>query len=308
MGKKRQKRFHVIVVREDGKLVHNRVLEWLHIRKHVTVFGSLLGGLALGTLAFFLMVAWHGNLVARNVALAKQERALRSSLLDLGKSLDETRTLLSQSQKQLSGIEDLARAQNLKIRDSAGLGGPSANSPAAMAPDLPIPDPAIRNIALGISELKEQTGEVARETESVSKILVPHLQKLSKTPTIWPVKGFVGSNFGGRPDPIRGHAEFHEGIDICAPYGSPVQASADGLVVFAGWKSGYGHTIEISHESGLLTRYGHLSKILVKPGQQVKRWQKIGAVGTSGRTTGSHLHYEVRRDDRPLNPKQFILF
>jgi murein DD-endopeptidase MepM/ murein hydrolase activator NlpD len=122
------------------------------------------------------------------------------------------------------------------------------------------------------------------------------------------VKGFVGSTFGGRPDPIHGSAEFHEGIDICAPYGSPVQAPADGLVVFAGWKTGYGNTIEISHETGLLTRYGHLSKILVTPGQKVTRWQKIGSVGTSGRTTGSHLHYEVRRDDRPLNPKSYILF
>jgi len=308
MVKKRQKRFHVIVVREDGKLVHNRVLTWLHIRKGVVLGGSILGGLALGTFAFFVMVAWHGNLVAHNLELKRQESKLRSSLVELGKSLEESRLRLNQSQKALAGMEELARQQDLKIPPSAGLGGPSVSTAATISTAVAGQDSEIRSIVSGIGELKEQTDEVARETENVSKVLVPRLEQMSKVPTIWPVKGFVSSAFGARLDPIMGEGEFHTGLDISAPYGSPVVAPAEGLVVYTGWENGYGQTIEISHGAGLMTRYGHLSKILVAPGQTVKRWQKIGLVGTSGRTTGAHLHYEVLKDAHPVNPRKYILF
>jgi len=308
MQKKRRKRFHVVVVREDGKLVHNGVLEWLHIRNGITLIGSVLGGLALGTLAFFVMVVWHGDLVAHNLELKRQESRMRASLLDLGKSLEEARMRLGQSQKKLAGIEDLAREQNLKITPSAGLGGPSSSATSGASSTVGGQDSEIRDIVAGIGELKQQTDEVARETENVSKVLVPHLEQMAKMPTIWPVKGFVASAFGSRSDPIVGEAEYHTGIDISAPYGSPVVAPAEGLVVYTGWENGYGQTIEISHNSGLMTRFGHLSKILVTPGQTVKRWQKIGQVGTSGRTTGPHLHYEILKDAHPVNPRRYILF
>ena len=85
-------------------------------------------------------------------------------------------------------------------------------------------------------------------------------------------------------------------------------ATAEGVVVFAGYKRGYGNTVDISHGNGVLTRYAHLSKILVKPGQTLKRWQRVGNVGSTGRSTGAHLHYEVRKNDRALNPKRYLLF
>jgi murein DD-endopeptidase MepM/ murein hydrolase activator NlpD len=304
----KNRRFHVVVLREDGKEYHNRVLEWFQVRKHITLAAGLLGGLTLGTLAFFALATLQGNLVRHNIKLVKEEHQLKMSLAELSKSLDNARTRLSQSEQQLSRMEELARQQNLKVDETAGVGGVVPNSGNTPKLKVPSRDVAVKAIAEGISDLKEQVDSVYNETQDVQRILGPHLERLAHTPSIWPVKGFIASGFGPRTNPIGGGPEFHPGIDISAPYGSPVEAPADGLVIFTGWKDGYGKCIEISHGNGYTTRYGHLSKILVKQGQHVKRWQKIGLVGSTGYSTGPHLHYEVRRNDHPLNPKKFLLF
>jgi murein DD-endopeptidase MepM/ murein hydrolase activator NlpD len=127
-------------------------------------------------------------------------------------------------------------------------------------------------------------------------------------PSIWPVRGQVTAGFGERMDPLSGEGAFHAGLDISAPYGSQVQASADGLVFSASPDSGYGNAILIDHGYGLTTKYGHLSKIFVVIGQEVKRGQTIGAVGMTGRTTGPHLHYEVHVNETPVNPSRFLRY
>jgi murein DD-endopeptidase MepM/ murein hydrolase activator NlpD len=115
------------------------------------------------------------------------------------------------------------------------------------------------------------------------------------------------SGFGSRSDPFRHGAAFHPGIDLAAPRGTPVYATADGTVRRAGWNSGgYGNLVELDHGRGILTRYGHMSKILVSEGDHVKRGQQIGEVGSTGRSTGNHLHYEVRIDNSPVNPIPFM--
>jgi murein DD-endopeptidase MepM/ murein hydrolase activator NlpD len=306
--KRKQKRYHVVIIREDGKQVHNRVLEWFQVKRHLTFFGGITGALVLGTLAFFLVAAWSGNLVARNLELLKKERTLRASLLDMSKTLEEARNRISESEHQLAGIEELARQQNLTVPKAAGLGGPTGDLPFSAVPGVSSNDNSLGNLSSSIRDLKDQANAVYTETQDVTRILRPHLEQLARTPSIWPVKGFISSGFGARKDPIDGEPAIHEGIDISAPLGSPVMAPAEGLVIWTGWKQGYGNCIEISHGGGLVTRYGHLSKILVKTGQSVKRWQRIGLVGSSGRSTGAHLHYEVRRNDRPVNPKRFLLF
>ncbi len=306
---KRKRRFHVVVLREDGKQYHNRVVEWLQIRRGLALAGTIVGGLTLGTFAFFILAASHGHLVARNIELKHQENQLKKQFAELGKRLDEARNRLSQSEQQLASIEELAKEQNLKVKPMPGLGGPESDAPVVQAPPKGAPsDPRIRAIESGIRDLKSQADFVYHETQDVGRVLRPHLDQLAHTPSIWPVKGFISSGFGARQDPLDGEPEIHEGIDIAAPYGSPVEAPAEGLVIAAGWMNGYGNCIEISHGNGLVTRYGHLSKILVKPGQTVKRWQKIGLVGSTGHSTGPHLHYEIRRNDRPINPKRFLLY
>lgn len=129
---------------------------------------------------------------------------------------------------------------------------------------------------------------------------------LADAPSIWPVMGKIGSSFGERQDPFNGEGAFHSGIDIDAPYGTPVRATADGEVTGQEMGAGYGRQVVLNHGHDVLTVYGHLSSIAVLPGQHVTRGQVIGYVGQSGRATGPHLHYEVRVHNVPVNPHKYL--
>jgi murein DD-endopeptidase MepM/ murein hydrolase activator NlpD len=116
----------------------------------------------------------------------------------------------------------------------------------------------------------------------------------------------ITSPFGPRRDPINGQTGFHEGVDLGAPVGTPVVATGDGQVDWAGWRDRYGQLVEVDHGWGLRTRYAHLSKIMVHAGERVRRGTPVGLLGETGRTTGPHLHYEVRVNEQPTNPMKFI--
>jgi murein DD-endopeptidase MepM/ murein hydrolase activator NlpD len=133
----------------------------------------------------------------------------------------------------------------------------------------------------------------------------PRLDR-STVPTIWPVRGHITAGFGQRMDPLSGEGAFHAGLDIAAPFGSKVEAAADGMVLFAARDAGYGLVVLIDHGYGTSTLYGHLSAIHVMVGQEVRRGQVVGAIGATGRTTGPHLHYEIRINDTPVNPSKYL--
>jgi murein DD-endopeptidase MepM/ murein hydrolase activator NlpD len=126
------------------------------------------------------------------------------------------------------------------------------------------------------------------------------------TPSIWPAHGWLTGTFGGRSDPFTGEPGFHQGLDISTEKGQPVFATADGTVESAAYTGDYGNLIVLKHAFGLTTRYGHLSAYAVKPGQHVKRGDIIGYVGSTGRSTGSHLHYEILANGKLLNPLQLL--
>lgn len=136
--------------------------------------------------------------------------------------------------------------------------------------------------------------------------------RISHIPAIQPISEknlrAMASGYGYRRDPIYGTTKFHEGMDFSSPVGTPVYATGDGTVTHAKWQSSYGNLIEISHGFNYTTRYAHLSQILVKPGQQVKRGDLIGKVGNTGKSTGSHLHYEVRLKGEPQNPVNYYFY
>ncbi|WP_340690589.1 M23 family metallopeptidase [Hydrogenobacter thermophilus] len=132
------------------------------------------------------------------------------------------------------------------------------------------------------------------------------LSKVKATPLGYPIFGRITSHMGWRKNPFGRGYEFHSGIDIEAPIGSKVKATADGVVEFAGRYFDYGKAVIIRHPSGYITLYGHLSQIDVKEGQKVKAGDIVGRVGSTGRSTGPHLHYEVIKDNRPINPLDFI--
>ena len=132
------------------------------------------------------------------------------------------------------------------------------------------------------------------------------LGDLSSTPSLWPVIGHLTDGFGERMDPFSGEGAFHTGVDIACPYGDSVRATADGVVLEAGDRAGYGRLVVIDHGYGLTTWYGHLSTLNVLPGEQIHRGDTVGNVGVSGRSTGPHVHYEVRINGAPVNPMRYL--
>jgi murein DD-endopeptidase MepM/ murein hydrolase activator NlpD len=132
--------------------------------------------------------------------------------------------------------------------------------------------------------------------------------RMASAPNLWPVEGRITSGFGERMDPFNSEGAFHRGVDISSPYGTRVIAPADGVVRFADIMNGYGRTIMVDHGHGVTTLYGHLSGFGVTPGQMIHRGDTLGYVGVTGRSTGPHLHYEVRIFDTPVNPYKYLRF
>ena len=130
--------------------------------------------------------------------------------------------------------------------------------------------------------------------------------RANSAPNLWPVEGQITASFGERIDPFNGEGAFHAGVDISAPVGSSIIAPADGTVVFADFLGGYGRAVVLDHGHGITTRYGHLASFAVAAGQFIHRGDTIGHVGLSGRSTGPHLHYEVRINDTPVNPHKYL--
>ena len=167
------------------------------------------------------------------------------------------------------------------------------------------------NIGLGkqLNELSKLEREVKLELNSYTELMSTFQKKqdsLKYLPSLKPVlDGYLSSRFGMRMHPIQGIRKHHEGLDLSAPRGTPVYASADGTVTFTGVAGGYGRMVRIDHKYGYETRYGHLNKYVVREGEKVKRGQKIGEVGNTGISTAPHLHYEVRFDGKPLDPRSY---
>ena len=130
--------------------------------------------------------------------------------------------------------------------------------------------------------------------------------RANAAPNLWPVEGSITGSFGERIDPFNGEGAFHSGVDISSSYGTPVVAPADGVITFADFMGGYGRAVVVDHGHGISTRYGHLANFAVTTGQHIHRGDTLGYVGLSGRSTGPHLHYEVRINDTPVNPHKYL--
>ena len=172
--------------------------------------------------------------------------------------------------------------------------------PVAIEPRKGVPNPAAGGVLPSIGKPVPYTGSFARDTESL-------LQALQNTPLGVPHGGPLSSRFGMRPNPFTGHgAEMHGGLDFKGDVGDPVRCTANGKVVAAKYQSGYGNMVEVAHEHGYVTVYAHLSRISVKPGQWVRAGDVLGALGSTGRSTGPHLHYEVQHGTGRLDPETFL--
>ena len=189
---------------------------------------------------------------------------------------------------------------------AAGVGGPAEPTPPGAAAT-----PAIRQsheIRVDLNGLIRRANLLALSFREAADSLATHSARLAATPSIMPTQGWLTSAFSSmRAHPILHIARPHEGIDVTAPMGTPIEAPAAGVVIETGWESGYGNTVSIDHGYGIVTKFAHTSKILVREGQRVSRGQRIALVGNSGLATGPHLHYEVHVNGRPVDPLKYVL-
>lgn len=267
----------VLLVGENQKAVKPRqisgniVLNW---KKYLTLF----------SIAIVLLVAVIGYLIKdRNNHLTAQSK-LENKIEELHQSFEEIDTVALKEKfgnidRELETINEYLKARGI-------------------------------NKSIKLPQGGEESYEILSAEESAD-FYQEYLKKISyefsHVPLGWPFKGTITSRFGHRLNPFSGKSvETHGGLDIRAPYGAPVKAMAKGTVVSAGKWGGYGNCIVIQHINGLQTIYGHLSKILVKQGQKVDINQQIGNVGSTGRSTGPHLHYEIRQNGKRVNPSSFL--
>lgn len=205
--------------------------------------------------------------------------------------------------EQLAGYEDRSgRLANALGIDESSL--PVAAGGGGM--DLPRSTGRHSLFDQEIEALQSRTDSLESSFEELDDRFRERMRRLSSTPSIMPVPGWFSHGYGWRKDPWTGKRQFHRGIDIVADAGTPIFATADGLVSRATRVADYGKMVDLSHGFGYVTRYGHMSEILVRPGQQVQRGEVIGRVGSTGRSTGPHVHYEVFRDGRRVNPWKYL--
>jgi murein DD-endopeptidase MepM/ murein hydrolase activator NlpD len=251
-------------------------------KKSVTVFVT-----AAVVLAACMVYGLYG--------LTQQVRHLRTEMENqrLRAENERQRQELEKLNNRVEKVEDTSR----KLAEKSGVVDDNSTPSGTGGPELPLDEMALETLASKMSRL-----ELDMSAHEAS------LRQRGYTPTLWPVEGTLEGGFGGRRNPFGGGGyEFHSGQDIEAAWGAPVVAGAAGKVSFVGWQNGYGQLIVVDHGGGLTTRYGHLSHIDVELDQSISRGQLLGKVGSTGRSTGPHLHYEVRINDEAVNPLPYLL-
>jgi len=249
---------------------------------------------SLRLLAFFAITLCCGSLYGF-YGLTQQAAHFRTEIENqrLRAENERQRQELNALSNRVEAVEDTSR----KLAEKSGVISEEVTLPGTGGPALPLD-------ANSLAALEGKMSQLERNMHAYESVL----RERGYTPSVWPVVGKLESGFGGRRNPFGGNSyEFHSGQDIDAAAGDPVVAGASGKVTFVGWQNGYGQLVVIDHGGGLTTRYGHLSHIDVAQGQTVERSQSIGRVGSSGRSTGPHLHYEIRINDEPVNPLQYLL-
>lgn len=200
---------------------------------------------------------------------------------------------------------DKGPADKKEANQVMGIGGKDDES--AFTDSDSVVEGLVSNLNSEIDRLKEKTIQQESSFTELQSYLTEQSTLLASMPSIWPAKGWITSNYGERTSPFTGFKQHHQGIDIANRVGTPVYAPGDGIVLRSGWDQGLGKTISIRHGMGVKTEYGHLSEIYVKTGQRVRRGDRIGAMGNTGRSTGPHLHYAVSVNDVNVNPSKYIL-
>ena len=293
------RKYTVVVADRSTGLVRRFTLNLRPTLVTLTILASL--PILMGLGARWSAQADIQQLRVANAALQMENGSYRSA----------TGELTSQIQSLEGVVDDLGERAKLdpaaaraiqKLPESVrsrATGGPLSALSSVLSTSLTSPDDTFGVLRDLLQGLESRLNFVRRDVERREQLA-------NATPSIWPTRGGLTGFFGGRSDPFTGEPEYHSGLDISAQKGQAVYATADGLVQSAGYTGDYGNLIVIKHDFGLSTRYGHLSAYKVKVGDSVKRGDVIGLVGSTGRSTGAHLHYEILVNGQLMNPLQLL--
>lgn len=285
------KSFHTIILVPHARA---RLRKWRVSNRQIAFLGTFLVVVTLAA-AFF---TW--SYFTRTVDAAEIER-LRGENEELRQVNLAFEQNVLQLQQHLADYED----RTMELAIVAGL-DPTPNGETGPGSEAGIGGEDLA-AAGDLGDLEVRATRLDGVLDQVADRLQERLRWISSTPAITPAPGILTSGFGMRRDPLTRGRAFHAGVDIAASPGAPVKATADGVVTRAGRNGGLGKAVFLSHGFGLSTRYGHLSKLAVEPGQRVTRGDLIGYVGNTGRSTGYHLHYEVHLDGKAVNPMGYLL-
>jgi murein DD-endopeptidase MepM/ murein hydrolase activator NlpD len=289
--------------------------ETTRVRKY-RVPRSMVRGLlvAIAVVVFglgYLVTDYYGvkKMVSELDRLRLEARQQQQQLVTFAKSFDDLQgemTRLRQFDMKLRVMTDLEGV--VYPEQIMGIGGENPEPFNPLEGELSFQDQTIiTSMNRSLDRFKTEVTIQERSFQELVEYLEDQKSLLKSTPSIWPVKGWLTSSFGYRSSPFTGRRELHQGLDIATRSGTPIIAPADGLVVFAGREGGFGNMIIIDHGYGITTRFGHCSSLEAKLGQKVQRGDVIARIGSTGRSTGPHVHYEVAVNGVSVNPSRYIL-
>lgn len=286
----------VVIPSHGASMFQWRVSPWV-LGLLLLAVGAVLGG------AFLILgrdlkqrhdLARAGELKQANLRVAADLARGREALLRVASLEGELRRML-----KFKTEKSLLKGQ--------AVGGPTDDDVKKLAELLEAaPETAVRDVERSMVDLMQAAREREKRFDEIKRYVRKRSTLLASRPTVWPVRGWISSAFGDRSNPVTGKSGFHSGVDIANDHGSPIRASADGEVSFAGWEGGYGKLIVVNHGNGFSTYYGHLAEIKAGVGQKVLRNQVIGLMGATGNTTGPHLHYEIRLYGASVDPTKYM--
>lgn len=260
------------------------------------------------------LTVWSGFIVSRHVDYWRaktNESVLRAKMWYFTQQMQQSREYLDRVKETEIALQNLLNMKSRKaiVESEKAMGGPTPMDNRALLGMLTghRPSLSVEDMQSQLSDVEKSGSAVMSNYAEISNYIKDQRELFRATPRGWPVNGRITSGFGQRRDPFeQAEGEFHRGVDIANALGTPINATADGVVRVASWQGGYGRMVMIEHGCGFRTYYGHTSKLLVKPGDRVKRGDVIALMGTSGHSTGYHLHYEIWQNGRVVNPVRFM--
>ncbi len=288
------KKFTLLIIPEGSHQVRRYSLQRSTLKGFLAVVALFFVGLTALSTDYVLVNLDEAEFVRLQTENQQQRNELQQLVAGL-ESLQREMSLLAQNDAKVRVMAQLTRA-NSDSDVLTGVGGP---------PEIEGSD-SFSEMQRRIDQMRRDIDLRRESQEEIQGFLNDQRSMLSAVPEGWPTKGWLTSTFGMRTSPFTGKKKLHEGYDIAARTGTSVYVTADGVVTRSETTPGYGKLVVVDHGYGYRTYYGHNSKNLVRAGQRVKRGDKISEVGNTGRSTGSHVHYEIRRNGVPVNPKKFI--